>query len=121
MVERIEQHDSDALIMPGPITITDGGYCEQDSDERLVYVFDFDALNLPSGVELTSEGTLLITPNDASLTTDSLALIAGNRKVSLRVGPATTVGVRYSVRLRVTTNENPAQIKEKGFVLRIRS
>lgn len=107
--------------MPGPITITDGGYCEQDTDERLVYEFDFDRLNLPSGVELTGSGTLLVTPNDGSLTTDNLALVSGNRKVQVRIGTATTVGVRYSIRLRVTTNETPAQIKEKGFTLRMKS
>lgn len=107
--------------MPGPITITNGGFCEQDSDERLVYEFDFDALNLAPGVQLTGAGTLLITPSDGSLTTDSHTLMAGNRKVQVRVGTATTVGARYRVAVRVTTNENPAQIKEKWFTLRIKS
>ena len=106
--------------MPGPITITDGGYCEKDSDEQLVYVFDFDTLNLAAGVEIVPPPSLLIVPNDATLTSDSLGLIAGNRKVQVRLA-AGTLGKRYSVGVRITTNEAPTQTKEKRFFLRIKS
>ena len=107
--------------MPGPITIRDSGFCEQDSDDVKLYVFDFDALNLAEGVELVDAGTLIVTPSTPVLTTSNHALMAGNRKVQVRLGTATTVGVRYRVAVRVTTDEVPAQIKEKWFTLRIKS
>ena len=106
--------------MPGPITITDGGYCEKDSDEALVYVFDFDTLNLAPGVEISPPPSLLLTPNDSTLTSDNLGLIAGNRKLQVRLS-AGTIGQRYTVAVRVTTNEAPSQTKEKRFYLRIKS
>lgn len=106
--------------MPGPITITDGGYTEKDSDEKLSYTFDYDTLNLPLGVQLVDAGTFLITPNDATLTQDNVSLLTGNRKTQVRLS-AGTLGVKYTVANRVQTNESPAQIKEKRFYLRIKS
>jgi len=104
--------------MPGPITITDGGYCEKDSDEVLVYEFDFDTLNLAAGVELTSVGTFII--SGTGLTQDNQALVSGNRKTRVRLA-AGTVGTKYTIANRVTTNESPSQTKEKRFYLRIKS
>lgn len=108
--------------MPGPITIMDKGLAEKDSDESLVYVFDFDGANLPDGVELVSSGTVVITPieSPAVLIDDNQSLLAGNRKVQVRLAGG-TIGTRYRVALRVTTNESPNQIKEKYFLLHIKS
>lgn len=107
--------------MPGPITITDGGYCEKDSDEVLVYVFDYDALNLPAAAALTSFGTFVLLPAAGiTLTKDNEALLSGNRKTQVRLSGG-TVGTKYTVINRVTTNEVPSQTKEKRFSLRIKS
>lgn len=106
--------------MPGPITISDGGFCDKDSDEVLVYVFDYDAFNLAAGVELISVGTFIVTPDDGTLVIDSELLLTGNRKTRLRIGGG-TVGEEYEIANRVTTNESPSQTKEKRFTLRITS
>ena len=106
--------------MSGPITITDGGYTEKDSDEALSYTFDFDTLNLAPGVQLISAGTFVITPNDGVLLQDNPELLVGNRKTKVRLR-AGTIGVKYEIANRVQTNESPAQIKEKRFYLRIKS
>lgn len=107
--------------MPGPITITDGGHCEKDSDEVLVYQFDYDTLNLASGVALTSAGTFVLLPAAGiTLTKDNETLLAGSRKTSVRLSGG-TVGTKYTVINRVTTNETPSQTKEKRFSLRIKS
>lgn len=104
--------------MPGPITILDGGYCEKDADEQLVYVFDYDSLNLAPGVELSGVGTFIL--SGSGLTQDETALLVGNRQTRVRLSGG-TVGTRYTVSNRVTTNENPTQTKEKRFYLRIKS
>lgn len=104
--------------MPGPVTITDGGFCSKDSDEVLVYVFDYDAFNLAAGVELTSVGTFTVETNDGTLVLDSQLLLAGNRKTRVRIGGG-TVGEEYIISNLVTTNESPSQVKEKRFTLRI--
>jgi hypothetical protein len=107
--------------MPGPITITDGGYCEKDSDEVLVYEFDYNALNLPVGVELVTFGTFVLAGETPMvLTKDNEALMTGNRKTQVRLSGG-TVGRKYTVINRVTTNEVPSQVKEKRFSLRIKS
>jgi len=106
--------------MPGPITISDGGFCQKDSDEILVYEFDYDTLNLATGVQLTAFGTFVITGPDSALTKDNESLVAGNRKTRVRLTGG-TVGKRYTVINRVTTNESPAQTKEKRFILQIKS
>jgi hypothetical protein len=105
--------------MPGPITITDEGYCTKDADEVLVYEFDYNALNLASGVELASVGTFIITPS-TGITQDNQALVSGNRKTRVRITGG-TIGQKYTIANRVTTNETPSQTKEKRFYLRIKS
>ncbi len=106
--------------MPGPVTITDGGFCEKDSDDALVYVFDYDTLNLPAGVLLAGAGTFIISPDDGQLTKDNEALVVGSRKTQLRLLGG-RVEKRYIISNRVTTNQSPVQIKEKRFYLRIKS
>lgn len=102
-----------------PVTIPDGGFCEKDEDEVLVYQFDYDAFNLASGVELVSVGVIEVeTDGDGALTIDSISLLAGNRKVQFRVAGG-TVDEEYTIINRVTTNETPSQTKEKRFTLRV--
>lgn len=102
--------------MAGPITITDGQLATQDSSAVLVYVFDYDAENLASGVELASVGTFTISPS--GLTQDNTALVTGNRKARVRLSGG-TVGTVYTIEHVVATNESPAQTKAKHFKLRI--
>ena len=54
-------------------TITDGQLTTQDLSEVRVYILDYDANNLASGVELAAVGTFTITPS--GLTSDNAGLM----------------------------------------------
>ena len=103
--------------MAGPITITDGGYCEQTVNEQKTYEFDFSTLNLPAGVELQTVGVFVITPS--GVTQDNQVLVAGNRKTHVRLA-CTTPG-KYIIKNIVTTNESPTQTKDKRFTLGVKA
>jgi hypothetical protein len=102
--------------MPGPITITEGGYAEQREGETLVYQFNWDTLNLASGVELIDAGTFEVSPD--GLTLDNEALVTGNRKTNFRISGGRP-DKKYTITHVVTTNETPAQIKRAWFALKI--
>jgi hypothetical protein len=105
--------------MPGPITISDGGFCTQDNSEVRVYEFDYDTLNLAAGVQLASVGTFVITPTTpTALTQDNVAFVAGNRRVLVRLSGG-TIGQTYKIEHTVNTNEAPLQTKSKWFRVRI--
>lgn len=118
-------------------TILDGtGFASKDSDEALVYCFDYDAESLLAGVALVNSGTFLIEPtvSPADLVDDSPLLLTAaqattalgrtvaedDRVVLVRLSGG-LVGTVYTIRHRVTTDENPAQTLEKSFRLRIKS
>lgn len=98
------------------VTIIPGRTIRMDPSDKKVLVFDFDALNLPSGVELSSQSitiTAIRQSGGTALTNDNAALVTGNRKVSTRLLATTaTRGDKYRVSCKGTTNESPAQEKE---------
>lgn len=99
-------------------TIKDGDTTTQDASEALVYTFDYDALgNLAAGIQLSSVGTVSITPT-SGLTSDNATLAANGRSVTVRISGGVKDKV-YEVRHTVSTNEAPAQTKSKWFHLRI--
>ena len=115
------------------------GLAQKDSNESLVYVFDYDVYsNLPAGVGLVTVGTFTIEvesgANTTPLTKDNELLLSAvqastalgrtvtgdGRATRLRLKDG-TIGTTYVIRNLVTTNEVPAQIKEKYFRLQIKS
>ena len=103
-----------------PTSIADEDFCEKESEDELVYTFDFDSFNLATGVQLSSVGTFAFDPDDGVLTRDNEALVTGNRKTTLRLKGGTK-GRDYVVSNTITTNETPTQTKKKKFTLRIKS
>ena len=105
--------------MPGPVTVQDGALVTQDSSAVLVYVVDYDAENLATGVELAAVGTFTVTPA-TGLTQDNQALLSGNRKVRIRLATTSTyVGTTFRVEHVATTNESPTQTKVAAFQVQI--
>lgn len=99
------------------LTIHDGGAATKDSQETLLYVFDYDTLgNLATGVSLLSVGTFTITPT--GLTQSNQSLQAGNRKAQVLIAGGVR-GRTYTVEHTAQTDEVPAQTKSKWFQLRI--
>lgn len=105
-------------------TIDDGGLTTQDVDESRVYTFDWTD-NLGSTPEIVTSAWVL-TPLDATggasseLLKDNEAVVTGNKKTTVRLR-AGIAGTKYQVVNRITTDETPAQMKEKRFFLRITS
>lgn len=100
------------------ITVHSSDLVVQDPSDIRVYVFDWDADNLPTGVEISGAATWTITavvPSDATLMTkDQESILSGNRKAQVRLQGGMN-GARYNIACKVTTNESPAQTKEQSF------
>jgi hypothetical protein len=109
------------------VTIAPGALITFDPSDKRLIVFDFDAENLGSGVELTNSGPtygLTITPMQQSggtaLTYDNASLVTGNRKVQARfLATTATRGDKYRVSVKATTNESPSQEKEYSIFIKI--
>lgn len=105
------------------VTITPGALVTLDPSDKRVIVFDFDAVNLATGVSLTSY-TLTITAlkqnGVTALTSDNDALVTGNRKVRVRLLATTaTKGDKYRVACKGITDESPVQEKEYSIVVQV--
>jgi hypothetical protein len=104
------------------LTVQDGATITKDPVDAKVYVFDWDAQHLGSGVEIT--GTPTVTPVAISgdttttpLTVSNVSLLTGNRKVQFRAN-AGAVGSKWRLDCQIVTNETPAQTIERSvFVL----
>lgn len=98
--------------------VRNGQTVRQDPEDKRVYWLDWDEDNLGEEVELTGAGTITIEPDgDATspvLAHDSLALRDDHRSVNVRIYGG-SLGARYRVSHKITTNESPAQTKEKSF------
>lgn len=107
----------------GPITIEDGRQIEQDPNDVRVFVFDWDALNLTAGVTIVSSTFTVVAlyPLTATLMTkDNEGMVpdSNNRKTRLRLSGG-VLGATYEIANKVTTDESPAQIKERSFKILI--
>jgi hypothetical protein len=101
------------------LTIAPGQMIIVDPSESRVIVFDWDTLNLAAGVSISGSATWTITAVRQSgvtaLTKDSESILSGNRKAQCRlIGTTATVGDVYEVACKITTDETPAQIKERS-------
>jgi hypothetical protein len=105
------------------VTITPGDLVIFDPSDKRTIVFDFDQLNLPVGVTLTSYALTiapLIQTGVTALTKDNDALMAGNRKVIARfLATTATVGDRYQISVKGITSEAPVQEKEYSIFLAV--
>lgn len=106
--------------MSGPITVPDGSLVTKDPSEILVYMFDWDAENLPAGVTIASENSTItgmsgdITTTPASITVHTIQ--TGNRKVLVRVTGG-ALGSKWRISNFIVTNESPDQRKERSIFL----
>ena len=106
--------------MSTTVTVSPGDLITLDPSDKKVIVFDFDAMNLAVGVLLTNSGPAygitiaVVRQNGATaLTYDNAGLVSGSRKVTARfLATTATVGDRYTVSVKGTTNESPVQEKE---------
>jgi hypothetical protein len=93
-------------------TIEPGGQIEKDPDSLEFKTVDWGT-HLATGVEIaTSEWE--VTGADTALTATNPARLTGNRSVRARLEGG-TVGVTYTVRNRIVTNETPSQTKDASF------
>lgn len=103
-------------------TIRAGQIAFQDPSDIRVYVFDWDADNLPGVVEISGSATWTISvvaPTGAALMTkDQESILSGNRKAQVRLTGG-VAGAIYNIACKITTNETPAQTKEQSFLVRV--
>lgn len=105
------------------VTIQAGQRALHDPSDIRLYVFDWDADNLPVGVEITGAATWTISavaPTTANLMTkDQESIVSGNRKAQVRLQGG-DAGATYNIACKITTNETPSQTKEQSFVILVR-
>src|SRR5688572_31864802 len=109
------------------VTVAPGRLVVMDPNDKKIIIFDFDALNLAAGVELTNAPAaygITITPikqnGVTALTFDNASLMTGNRKVRARfLATTATLGDKYRVSVKGTTNEAPVQEKEYSIFILI--
>lgn len=106
------------------IVVTPGSDIKLDPADKRAIVFDWDTLNLGTGVTIsTSTWTITaIIQTGTALTKDNESILSGNRKAQVRLDATTaTVGDEYEVANKiVTTGETPAQTKERSVRVLIR-
>lgn len=102
------------------ITVQAGKQVTQDPSDIRVYVFDWDALNLPDTAEISGSATWTISAvrpaNATLLTKDQESILVGNRKAQVRLQGG-QVGALYTIACKITTNETPSQTKEQSFFM----
>ncbi len=100
------------------ITIQTGAVVLKDPSDVKVYKVDWDSSNLAPGVTITNSSWTItaIKPSttDTVLTKDNEAILSGDRTTQVRLA-AGTLNQVYEVANKVTTNESPAQTKERSF------
>lgn len=109
------------------LTIMPGDLVTLDPSDKKVLRFDFDARNLPAGVSLTNSAPAFgltieaIQQNGSTpLTMDEIGLVTGNRKVQARfLATTASVGDRYRISCKGTTDETPSQEKEYSITVLI--
>lgn len=107
------------------VTIYDGDIDIKDPADVRVYTFDWDAENLATSATIVSQtttATALHPSGDTALTVTTtgsgLGIQSGSRKVKCKLSGG-TLGATYRITNTITTNETPAQIKERSFLVRI--
>lgn len=114
------------------VVIYPGFQVTQDPSAVRSYVFDWDLLNLPATVAIATssfrvsaitpsyDDDLLTLANDARLTAAEASyaldrVVTGDFRATRFQASGGTLHQVYEVVNRITTNETPAQTKEKSF------
>lgn len=104
------------------VTIRPGLTLKKDPNDSRVYVFDWDTEALAVGATIVSNVFTITADSpsttDTALTKDNESIVGGSRKTQLRLIGG-TVGQKYNIASKITTNESPTQIFEKSFFLQI--
>lgn len=101
------------------VVIFDGGLHEKDPADSIVYCFDWDYYEpLGEGVEIASVVHTIAGP-DAILTTVTDSYDSDNRLTYVQLTGG-TVGAKYSVSSKITTNETTPQTIERSFQVYVR-
>jgi len=95
------------------ITVRGGGMIVKDPDSSEPLTFNWDEEHLPVGVTIVAS-SFLILGTDAVLTKDNEGILPGARTTQVRI-IAGTLGVKYTLTNRVTTNQVPAAIKDQSI------
>jgi len=103
------------------LTVDDGSLIRKDPDASRVYTWDYDDNLSPTATIQTSAWVITaISPSttDTSLTKDSESILAGSRTTQVRLLGG-TLGQKYLVTNRFTTNESPGQGDDKSIYVLI--
>ena len=111
------------VIVAAPFEIRPLDLVTQDPEDERLYRFNFDREDLPDGVTLDTfeVSATAIAPSDADVPALSDEEKSVNDRcvdVLITSAPAPR-GSKHRIRCKATTNENPAQIKTKSFILLI--
>lgn len=106
-------------LTPSPGTIPQ---VSKDPSDVKVYTLDWDAKNLAATVTITNQTITIAavwpSTTDTSLTASTtgtgLGILAGSRKVGVKLSGG-TLGQLYEVTNQIVTSETPAQTKERSF------
>lgn len=104
-----------------PLTVDDGQLILKDPDAIRVYTWDYDDHLSASATVITSIWLIsAISPSttDTALTYDSASILAGSRTTQVRLLGG-TLGQKYQVTNRFTTNESPQQGEDKSIYVLI--
>jgi hypothetical protein len=106
-------------------SIDDGQTITQDSNDSAVRVFDWDDF-LATGVTITGTPVFTVTKLEPAIgsavtTVDNASVLSDGRSVQFRVvaGGAAALGHLYEIACRITTDETPAQVRERSFNVRV--
>ncbi len=91
--------------------MTPGDLVLKDPDALNDAAFDWTAY---LGAATITTQSILITGTDALLVADTVTRDVTNKKVTYRLTGG-TLGVRYTVTCRITTNETPAQTDDRSI------
>ncbi len=105
------------------VTVLPGDDITLDPSDARVILFDFDAVNLPASVTLSTPVitiTALKQNGVTALTSDNAGLVSGNRKIQARfLATTATKGDKYRVSCKGTTSESPTQTKEYSIFISV--
>ena len=100
-----------------PKTIAPGQQVTKDPDGEVLYHMDWTLwlAGLSQSDAQISTTSIGITPT-GGLAVDNDSIVTGGKKVQFRLTDG-TVGVTYTVRVRITTDETPAQTDDRSFTV----
>lgn len=102
------------------LTVNDGALITIDPDDSTVLNWDWGAKHLAVGVSIVSSNFTLTAVRQSgspTITLDSQAILAGSRITQVRViaGGDTSLGDLFELANTITSDESPAQIKERSI------